>query len=139
MILRVMKVIFAVGQLKRDQQGTRGWMDTKASKFVSRKVAREKKLYSHSFTGSTSCTLHNGDKCSLNSWIVARIGNNITSLAFVTEILQVVGSESEFLRQPDLLLLELYDTGTLAEIYKVPVLVKSGKWAVIPYKVSCFS
>lgn len=82
--------------------------------------------------------LLNGDKCVLDSWVVVRQDLDSTSIARVIEMLQIIGSGSEFSKTSDLILLELYERGALAEIYRLPILVKSRKFALAPYKVSFF-
>ena len=122
--------------LKREHRGPREWLETGSSKFISIQSAKDAKLYDRSFAGLLSCTLLNGDKCTLDSWVVARQRRNSLSVARVVEILQLIGSESEFSRQPDLILLSLYNTGPLAETYRLPILIESRNFALSPYKVS---
>ena len=124
-----------MGPLKRDNLGSRRWSQTTSSSVISIRSAEDANLSNHFYIGLTSCTLINNDKCVLNSWVVVRQGGESTSIARAIEMLQIAGSDSEFSRKPDLILLELYERGAMAEIYRLPTLIKSKKFALAPFRV----
>ena len=126
------------GGLKRDKAGIRAWEETRSSKLISVAAARQAKLDAHSFIGFASCSIMSGDTCSLDSWVIVRRGKDMMNIGRVAEILQVLGSSSLFSKNPDYILVSLYETGPLAEVYRLPILVNSGLYAMIPFQVLTF-
>ena len=124
-----------LGGLKRDKGGVHTWASTCSSNSISLAAAREASLDLHMFTGFNSFAMSNGDVCSLDSWVIIHSNRESLVVGRVIEILQAVGSPSEFSKHPDIILVTLYETGPLAETYKLPILLKSNSYAIVPFLV----
>ena len=102
--------------LRHDGRPVCAWKSTMSSKLLPPQVTGSAGLVSARYAGCKSCFLQNGDKCEIETFVIAKIlaaGGLVVGR--VIEILQISGSDSEMLQRPDLFLLMLYSADEISQ------------------------
>ena len=115
------------------------WSKTLSYKHLHSTNTTNAELAGLKFTIIRSFGLKNGDKVESSNFVFANISScNGLSIGKVVEALQILGSDSELRREPDLVLLALYRVGTPTPQYCMPALSDTKGYVLIEFSVySC--
>ena len=125
-------------QIRRDGLKLRSWKKTLTSKMVLEQAAVDAGLTSLSFAVCKLFTLKNGDDCGVNEWVLLEVDsrrNKGLLVGKVLEVLQIAGFNGELVRQPDIVLVEIYRTSKTRTRYYMPRLERTDFHVMALYSV----
>lgn len=123
---------------RKAKGGLKPWDNTLSYKYLRQAENTQNKDLRHlKFSAIQSFSLRNGDKVEIGSFLFADISNRAgMSVGKVIEALQIYGSDSEYRREADVILISLYRTGEAVLPYYMPELSQSNESVLIEFLVS---
>lgn len=115
---------------------TRNWDQTLSAQVINTVTGLKLRLLTKKIARCSSFVLDNGDKCSLNEWVVLSSSVHNHSIFKVMEILQVSGANAQLSKNPDAVLVLQF---TVIDVdfapYAMPRFSPTGSYDLVDPKV----